>query len=195
MDSGINRRGVGPEIGERPQQDVPVLGAGVGRVLADPRRLAVGLDELDPVLHRVVGEQVPPGDHAGEAGADRQAGLGLEAVHHELERGERPLPVVGAAQAQGAPVHAVEREPARVAVLEAHGPPPALGEIPHDLGHRIALAQRVEDVDQLVLEGLGGEPVAHEIGVARGASAPSSAGTTRTSSCATWRLRVPSTAR
>ena len=88
-------------------------------------------------------------EFAREAAADGQARLGLEAREDELERGER-LRAPVAAQQGGMAVAPVELEPLREAPLETPGHPLALRDVPDDLGHGEALADGVEDVEDLI---------------------------------------------
>ena len=83
----------------------------------------------------------------------------------ELPRREVRVPA-GVAEHQAGAGVGVEVEPLRELVLEAHRHPLALGGLPDDLGGGHALADRVEDVEQLVFDLVAGEPLADEVGVA-----------------------------
>ena len=66
-----------------------------------------------------------------------------------------------------APSSRAEAEPARVAPFEPLRPPLAFRGVPDDLGQREALADGVEDVEQLVLQLVAVQPVAHHVGLRR----------------------------
>ncbi len=162
---GDHRRRVRADLADRAEQQVDVFLARPVVVAADPERQAIDLGERHPVLQGVVLEHVDPADRPGQAAADRQARLGLVVVDDELPGRQRDQqPVVGIHLRRLA-IDVVGVEPAGVAPLQAARDPLALGGVPDDLGVRAALADRIEHVDQLVLQLVALQPVADEVGL------------------------------
>src|SRR3546814_18546531 len=82
----------------------------------------------------------------------------------ELESGERLRPGIGA-KVHRMPVLLRELEPARVAPFEAGREPSAAIGIPQDLRDPQALADRVQDVEQLLFQLVPRQPFADQVGL------------------------------
>lgn len=136
---------------------------GLARIIfADAQRQAIDLKERDPVLQRIVGEEIGPGGGAGEAPADRQARLRRVDMGDIFERLQRLGHAAIPAQHKRVAVDLVELEPARIAPEQLRGQPQLVG-FPDDLGCAVALADRVEDIEQLELQRVALQPVADQL--------------------------------